>query len=60
MPDTRMLNLKPPEARQLLMYCASMRDANIVAAAYELNRLPEWVGYVAGRFGKIRSTYKHL
>lgn len=45
-PDTRMLNLKPPEARQLLLSCSSLRDAHIVATAYGLNRLFEWVGYV--------------
>lgn len=49
-PDTRMINLKLPEARQLHAHCASFKDATIIATAYDLNKLPEWVGYVNKRF----------
>jgi hypothetical protein len=40
-----MINLKLPEARLLLAHCSSLRDATIIAIAYDLNKLPEWVRY---------------
>lgn len=53
-PDTMYLNLSASQVKQLMLYTRDFPTALVLARAYGLNEISEWISYVELRATNIK------